>query len=274
MTSEEYIQQQIAAGYDMHYHDGVWWEKKKYYICKPAFFMRKIEPGKAKPKLSKSFMGYSHLVNDDRHANGYSSMMIMNKDILKDYSMQTIPSKKRSRIRKGLKLLEIKRINNIDEVIEDIQKICISVASRTGFGHSPKYYVKNYDLWKAYMTKEFMQPNREWWGAYYEGILISYRYDVLIDDMMYFHVIKSHTDYLNKNANDALMYSFIEYCKTLENCIFINAGEHTPHRPGINAYKESFGFEKIDLPIYRKYNPLARIAKRIIQFKHGRKSEY
>ena len=182
--------------------------------------------------------------------------MSLNHAKLKEFFIKSLSSSKRARVRKGLKLTEVKKIEKIDPVIEDIKDTCISQAKRTGYGLPPEYYVKHYKNWRSWIK-------REWWGVYYKKKLIAYRYDILINDTMYFIATKSHTDFLDNCPNDALMYTFISYCKSLKGCKWLNAGDWNVYKPTINNFKQLFGFEKVDLPIYTKYNPLINIFKKL-----------
>jgi hypothetical protein len=265
MTSEEFVKQQIAAGYKVHFHDGIWWQRRAPFFYRPVNFLQKFNPGEVKPKISKSFLGYSHLVTDDQYANNYNPMAIMSNDMLNEFSLNNIEASKRKRIRKGLRLTTVRRIDNITDVIEDIKNICISMAKRTQHGLPPEYYVGKYDKWKSFMMREFSLPSREWWGVYYDNILVAYRYDVLIDNTMFFLATKSHTDYLHACPNDALMFTFIEYCKGLPDCKELNAGDWNP-KSSINAFKELFGFRRVDLPVYKKQNTLVNTAKKCLAY--------
>lgn len=265
MNSEEFVRQQIAAGYKVHFHDGIWWQRRAPFFYRPVNFLQRFNTGEVKPKLSKSFLGYSHLVKDDQYANDYSPMAIMSSDQLNNFSLINIPANKRKRIRKGLKLNRVRRIDNIANVIEDMKNICISMAKRTQYGLPPQYYVEKYDEWKTFMMNEFSLSNREWWGVYYENNLIAYRYDVLIDNTMFFLATKSHTDYLHTCPNDALMFTFIEYCKDLPDCKELNAGDWN-HKSSINEFKELFGFKRVDFPVYKKQNVLINSAKKCLLY--------
>ena len=67
MTSKEFIEQQIAAGYKIHCNEGVWWQRRHSYFCKPVDFLQELKPGEAKPKVFKSIqhvelVGFSGLM--------------------------------------------------------------------------------------------------------------------------------------------------------------------------------------------------------------------
>ncbi len=261
MTSKEFIEQQIAAGYKIHFNEGVYWQRVAPFFYKPVLHLEEIVPGKSHPKLVKSFFGYSHLVSNKQSANKNWFVMLLSHEKLKEFNIKSLSSSKRARVRKGLKLTEVKKIENIEYEIEDLKNICISTAIRTKAGKPPEYYTKSYNKWREWITKEFALPKREWWGSYCKGMLIAYFYSVQINDTIFIFAAKSHTDFLNKCPNDALFYTFLDYCKNLETCRQVIFGDWGKNTPTLNEFKQKYGFEKVCLPMYAKYNPLVHIMK-------------
>lgn len=267
MTSQEFIEQQIAAGYKVHFNGGTWWQESFPFFCRPVVPFKEINPGESEPKFHKSFLGYKHLVRDKQLANQYWSVMLLGENKLKDYSIHTLSSPKKAQIRKGLKNVEIKRIENIDIILEDIKNICISTRQRTKHGKPETYYLTK--EWRSWIKKEFALPKREWWGAYFEGRLIAYTYSVQIDETMYIYAAKSHTDYLDRCPNDALFFTFINYCKDLPDCKQIVFGDGGAATPSLNAFKKKLGFEEVNLPVYTHYSSIISLYKKsklIFQF--------
>ena len=264
MKAEDYIRQQIDAGYTIHFHDNEWWEKVSPFYYRPVLPMRAVTVG-CRPKMSRSFLGYSHIVKDEKSANRHWSIMLLPNEKLKEFSMKNLPEAKRKRIRKGLKLSEVRRIEDIGPVLEDMRQICISVALRTKHGKTPEYYTDSYDEWKTYMTTLFNLPERQWWGTFHEGVLIAYHYAVQIDDTMYHLATKGHANYLDRCPNDALIFTFLDYCRGLGDCSQVHTGDWVEDKPSLNKFKEYFGFEKVDLPVYTWYNPAVRWVRKIIK---------
>jgi len=261
MKAEEFIQQQIKAGYKIHFNDGVWWQKVAPLFHKPVLPYQGISPRESRPKIARSFFGYSHCVPKDFLANKVWSVMLLNKEKLKNFSIHKLSKKRRESVRKGLRNVEVRRIENIVSVIEDMRDVCVSTAQRTRHGKPPRYYLKNYYEWKSYILRLFDLPNREWWGAFYRGKLVAYRYAYLIENTMYSDTNKSHSQFLKEKPNDALLFTFIEYCKSIPNCEILRLGDWSKNNQGINEFKMKYGFEKVDLPVYANYNPLIRLAK-------------
>jgi hypothetical protein len=271
MTSEEYIQKQISVGAEIHFNEGVWWSKIAPFFYKPANPFQVVESGKSRPKMRKALLGYSHIVNDKKAANRYWSVLQMNQERLKKFEMKSLSSSKRAQVRKGLKLTEIKAIENIETVIEDIKNICVSAALRTQHGKPPEYYTTHYNEWKSWIIKLFKLSGGEWLGSFYNGALIAYYYTVQIEDTMIIQAAKSHTDFLDRCPNDALLYVFLSNCRNLNDCSTVIFGDWSNDAPSLNIFKQKYGFEKTDLPGYVKYNPLVYAIKKVSTILNNRR---
>jgi hypothetical protein len=262
MKAEQYIEQQIKAGYKIHLHDGVWWQQYAPWFYRPVVPLQKLTPGSVRPSRLLSVLGYSHLVDDPEIANKYWPVMMLKEESLELFSISALSSSKRARVRKGLKLNEVRKIANIDPVITEMQQICISAAKRTGHGRPPEYYVKNAGEWEAFMRKEFAIPGREWWGAFQGDVLVAYYYAYLVDETMFISAAKSHSDYLQNCPNDALLFSFLEFCRGLEDCRRVIFGDWSD-APSLNEFKERYGFQKVDLLMYTTLNKIVKWARKI-----------
>jgi hypothetical protein len=212
----------------------------------------------ARPKILKSFLGYSHLIDDANLANKHWPIMLLNSQKLEEFSISLLSASKRANVRKGLRRNEIRRIDVIDPVIDQMQDICISAVRRTGHGKPPEYYTKDYRKWRNFMTKEFAMQKREWWGAFHNGVLTAYYYAYQINETMFISAAKSHSDHMEDCPNDALFFTFLEYCRDLFDCKQVIFGDWSGDAPSLNKFKERYGFQKIDLPVYARYNPVVR----------------
>lgn len=265
MKAEDFINQQIKAGYKIHFHQGVWWEKVAPFFYKPVLPYQEISPRESRPRLARSFFGYNHCVPDSRYAKKVWPVTFLCEEKLKNFSIRKLSLKTKRSVRKGLKNVNVRRIEIIDNVIEDMKDICISTAERTKHGKPPHYYLKNYNEWKVYIFRLFNLPNREWWGAFCEGKLVAYIYAYKIGDTMYVDTHKSHTEFLKLKPNDALYFTFIEYCKNLLDCNSVNSGDWNKINKGVNVFKMKYGFEKVDLPVYTNYNPFVSLAIKFLR---------
>ena len=255
MTHEEYIKRVFDIGYDIHLSDGVWWRERGPFFYEPVIPYLSLEPGKAKPKLRKALWGYRHFVTEEKHANTYQAIILLNEEKLKIFGLHSLSRNRRKKVKKGLRLNEVIKIESIEQVINDMRDILISKYIRTGDGKPPEYYEKHYEKWKSFLIKQFIvdKGKKDYWGAFYNGKLVAYMTVQQIDDTVTLIHAASHTDYLDKNPNDAIRFIVIEYYKNMINCKKIVSGEWVD-KPSLNDYKESYGFKRVDLPGYVKYN--------------------
>ena len=270
MTHEEYIERVLALGYNVHFNDEVWWIEAEPFFCKPANPYQVLEAGKSRPKLHKSLLGYSYLVSAEKHANKYYSILLLNEEQLHNFEIKSLSSSKRAQVRKGMKLTEIRKIESIETVIDDIKEIEISKAVRTGYGKPVKYYSEHFPEWRDRTIKEFNadKGRKEYWGSFFKGSLIAYMKIFQIDDTMIINYAASHTDHLDKCPNDTLTFSILEYCRNLHNCNKVSYGTWSEDRDSLNVFKQKYGFKRVDFPVYAKYNlQILPIAKKLIAMK-------
>jgi|LGVE01.1.fsa_nt_gb hypothetical protein len=239
------------ADYKVHKRDGIWWLQVAPFFCKPVDPFRTIRPLQSAPKLQYSLLGYSHPVPDTALSTKTWAVMYMGPNCLSAFGIAQLKPKRRSSVRKALRHVEIKQIEEIKPMLDSMNEICISVAKRTGHGKPPDFYIKKRQEWERFMVKEFSIVGREWWGAYAEGQLIAYFYAYLINATMFISAAKSHSDFLGLLPNDAFVFTFLEYCRELEGCKRVVYGDWSPDAPSLNQFKARYGFERKDVPEYR-----------------------
>ena len=270
MTSEEFIERVLALGYDVHINDGIWWIEAIPFFYKPVIPYQVIERGTAKPKMHKALLGYTHHVSDKKYANHYEAILLLNEERLKSFGMKSLSSSVRARVRKGSKLTEIKIIEEIETVIDELREVEISKALRTGHGKPAEYFIKHEKEWRAWTIKQFYEKKgkKDYWGSFYNGSLIALISISLVDGTLLINNATSHTDHMKKCPNDALVFSILDHYKQLEECKRVSYGQWSMDRPDLNRYKEKFGFERVDLPIYAKHNFLIiPLVKKLIAHK-------
>lgn len=270
MTSEEFIKRVLEIGYDVHFNDGVCWMEIKPFFYGPANPYQVIEPGKAKPRLYKALLGYRHYVSDERFANRHEALMILNDERLSKFGIESLTSSKRAQVRKGLKLTKIRKIEMIEPVIEDLREIETSKARRIKEVKRPEYYLEHYEKWRAWTIKQFEvdKGRKEYWGSFYFNTLIAIMKINMIDDTMIINYVASHSEHNDKCPTDALLFSVLEYSKNLAGCKKVSYGGWDKRRPTLNKYKENYGFERFDVPVYAKFNlHIIPVVEKILEVK-------
>lgn len=266
LTEADYAEQRRQMGRTIHENDGVWWETTAPFYTKPAFEFRIVLPRQAKPRRSKSFLGYSHQVPDRRYANRILEYMILEGEDLRQFSMTRLRSEKRNQIRKGLKLCEVRLIPNLESCLDDVRQVNISQAKRLmeddTFGLPFTYYIAHEDQWRSEMLKRFAMRGNQWWGAVHQGVLVAYMVTYQVEDVRFIQVMKTHTDHLKLCATDAIYFTVIEQASRDADCQrIINGG---PAREGLNRFKEQFLFKRSEVFYFTSGAALHSAAKRIL----------
>lgn len=189
----------------------------------------------------------------------------------KSFGIEYLPSSRRSKVRRGEKKTQVKRITNLESLIKDVQQIVISTRMRTGVGLPASYYSQYYNKWRDDMLKLFEMEDRPWWGVFCDGRLIAYYQTTVLEDMLFINAAKSHSDFLSNYPNDVLLYTVLCDAFNERGCRFVEFGDWSLTDSNLTYFKESYGFRRYEFPIYRHLSPLARPAYKIWQLWRARK---
>lgn len=160
--------------------------------------------------------------------------------------------------REGIDILELKNENDIYHWIDDIYQCNLSALQRQGRQWA---YPESYKEIYAFELVRDKIRLAEWfkiYGAIYHGKLIAYTIAVWYKNVMQIGKLMSHTKFLDKRPNDALLAHAIEDAcengvKLFEYGLYrtgINTGNQSLY-PGVEMFFTKFGFEKIPIFIYR-----------------------
>jgi hypothetical protein len=250
MTVEEYIAAKQAAGFDLHLHDGVWWQNLRWGYCKPAVPLEEVDPVRQRPAFGKSAIGYAHRVPEDAPRSGFWRHLVMRRPQIAGFMLDQLESKRRTSIRKALRCNEIIRVSDLDRYRRDMTDIVISTAIRNRKGHLPDYYREQNDEWWQSIRR--VSGFTEFWGAIHEGRMIAYTAVQVAGRRAVFDASKSMTEYLHARPNDALRYTLVESCRARGTIEEIISGGWSADKPTLNTFKESFGFAGLKIPYIRK----------------------
>ncbi len=250
MTSEVFIEQLRNLDVKMHYHDCVWWKAHAPFYYKPALEFQEIKPGAARPSVMRALAGYSHMVPAGVKSNRSLFYEIYEHPEGVVYEINSLISKKRNQVRKGLRCCEIRRIEELESHIESLKEINIIVRERIGVGLPATYYTEHFSEWRRRMLTYFHLPNRDWWGAFVGGRLMGYYYSYAIEEMLVIDTAKVHTDALSLNASDALVFTLIEDAINRKGCRRIVYGDWTPDDERLTRFKEQYGFIRKEYPAF------------------------
>lgn len=277
MTVDEYISQKRQLGLPVHQWRGVWWERQRPFYYKPAFTRTVISKGAAAPMPLRALVGYSHVVPSAREANAAWCFMERRWDNDRAFDLAEITSKKRNQVRKGFRLCQVRPIDCLDGLWQDMQRVNISHRKRTGVGKPASYYTDRYAKWRSYISRLHALQARQWFGAFVEGRLASYFYGYAVGQTYIIDAAKTDSDFLWANPNDALLFTMLEHAHNKEGCNLVVYGGHSPGDDSLTAFKMKYGFEITQYPAYFCLRPplhrLARFVGRPNESRDGREHQ-
>jgi hypothetical protein len=254
MSIDEYADYEGSSGTRLVKVDGVWWRAVRPFFYRPLFPFQRLAPEKVKPPFMSRLFGYQYPVIEGRGpANSYLNIIVF--DDIHDYSLDTLKKEKRYKIKKALKNLSVRRIDDYDEFIEGGYPVY------QAFFHRTKYKWKNDRIYRqAYMNwakNVFRFPQIVIHGAYLQGELSAITISYLVEDVIIDAVFFSTTEALKMGSSEASWHVIREYAAEMRDVRYIYEGPVLGQR-GLDDSKIFRGCKICCQPAYFSINPLAQ----------------
>lgn len=257
MISEQvFADEEVRIGKQVHHHNGIWWSKIAPFYYKPVHEFRPFEPGSSRPHPMKALLGYSHQVSTDEHANRHLSWNIIQGEDLTSFSMDRLKPAKRRAVRRGLKDCNVLPLDPSEYNLEQMRLMNISQARRfegvrkEGTFKTSDYYSHKASTWRSEIKKLFGHKGHQFWGAFFDDILIAYIDLVKIEDTWMFSAVKSHTEHHNHRPVDVLYYTILSDASQNESCARVINGGPSGSPESLIYFKEQFFLRSTSLPYF------------------------
>ena len=221
-------------------------------LCAPTFYsepyVRLLNLWFQKRKASIQIQ-YSHVIR-----TGNTTFKMIWKHLFDKHARYNV----RRAEREGVKIIEIDTEDGINKWIGDIHECNLSALRRQGReGAYPDSY-KGVYLSELISAKRILGDYYRIYGALYRERLIAYMITVEYNKFMQVGKAMSHTRYLNKNPNDALV-SYIVKRACEKGFELFEYGLRRAKRsgripslyPDLDSFVSKFGFEEIPIFMYR-----------------------
>ena len=185
--------------------EGNWWYQVKPGLCWPVDCFAPIDPARARPALTKSFLGFQHVVAEEAQADSH---LVINAILdLQSYGVQAINAKRRNAIRKGFQNCELSVVEDPDEyVLQGCLQAWNDLSRRTGWKHALDKE-QFFTSWRTLIACPGVSVivGRDRGAGEVAGFLVT----KIIGDTAYVDTIASRTEMMRTNVNDAVMYAFV-----------------------------------------------------------------
>jgi hypothetical protein len=251
---------------NVYYMSGTWWRKITPFFYRQLFPFHPIEElGNNYSKIN-IFKGYQYVVKYGEEWNSYLNLLI--SDNLKQYSLESLPSKQKNQLRKAIKNgLSCREIEKIDEFIDQGYLIYNEFIKRTSYRYRDDRKKKeNFIKWAATIFK-YHKIKRL--GVFLGNKMVAISLSYLIEDIVFFPTYFSNDIGLKLKAADLMYHEIREKAKYSESVNKIFWG--FLGKKSIDEFKLLRGIKIQCIPAKIKINPIILILLKQLSIKKYRK---
>jgi hypothetical protein len=200
--------------------------------------------------------------------------MVLDDGPLDTFGLDTIPGKKRNKVRKGLKTCEVSMIEDLGVDLERMRVINIAQARRleklgeSGTFLPSVHYTEHADQWRKETQQLFTHRSMTWWGARHEGRLAAYVVTLDVDGTRVIGAVKSDPEMLRYRPVDAIYFQVLASASRHPGILRVVNGGPDGERPSLTRFKEQFLFVARDVPYYSSRGSILRLLKWFRHSKH------
>lgn len=229
----------VLGNYSVPFQDGsgIWWYQVKPGLCWPVDFLRPLPPGSPGPALSRSFVGFQHVVPETSQAD--SSLVINAIFDLGSYGAARVGSTRRSAIRRGLRDCELTLLTAEDAgTFDECRLVWNDATVRTGWKR-PQTQAQFAASWRQLIDLAGVSiiVGRDRRTGAVAGFLIS----KIVGDTAYLDTTASLTSMLQTNVSSALMYGFLANAAGIQGVDKAHSAIKS-YVASLEEFKTSFGF--------------------------------
>lgn len=258
MTVDEYAGYRLREGLKLVKVDGIWWMEPRPCFFLPLFLFHEIRPWSRRYPAKALLGGVMHLV--PRETPSPSTMNFHVHDDLKNYSLDTLSSRRRKITRDSLSCFTARSIVDPEEFVEAGYQVYQVFYRRTGYWYKKERIVK--DNFRAWAENLYRFPKICKLGIYLEGRLCAVETSYQVEDVIFGDNLFSDDVSLKLNVVDFITHELRQGAAQTEARYFF-AGLPSGV-PTLDNSKSKKGCKLLTLPAYCKINPLALALARVV----------
>jgi hypothetical protein len=172
-----------------------------------------------------------------------------------DYDLEKFSGNTRSKVRRGLKNNEIRRISG-DELMRTGEQAFLDTVKRQG--RADRYGI---DRWHALLRAADADSGIEIWAAWHEGVMAAYLLTMVFADNCELYEARSRDDTLKHYPNNALIYHVTRHLLVERGLPQVTFGiEGLEELESLDQFKLALGFYKKPVRQRVVFHPLLRTA--------------
>jgi hypothetical protein len=240
-TEEEYAEWRRRQGRRVISANGRYWEETFRGFYEPIHWMARLNAHEAR-RPTRWCIGFRARLHEDAGSLANAVMPANLLDDLQNYSIDTLPAKRRSDLRKCRKLVSIGQLTDAEILKEQGYEVVASAAQRTGYGRIPERqeYIKRVD-------RLVQDPRLVVIAGLVDGRLGGYVVGFAVDDAAYFLAVHIASQHLHTAIGTGLAFDFARVWQRCPGIRYVVYGLHSAEDPNLNVFKEGMGFPVVGL---------------------------
>lgn len=243
-TSEDHYGEWLKIhGTPVVKHRGRYWVKSVRGFYQPVNCMARMDSSEIS-RPAPLCWGYRASLSNEAAGMANSSIPLNMLSDLGNYTLDSLPAKRRSDFRKSERLVSFVEVTGPRLLLEQGFEVEMSAYQRTGHGTMPVR--ETYGRW---MKQSFFdQPFQMVIAGLVDGKLGGFIVAYAIDDVVNLDQLYLSTDVLSTAIGTGLVFNFVQVCRRNPEFKHIVYGLHSIEDPRLVAFKEGMGFKCVKVP--------------------------
>ena len=218
----------------------------------PPHINKKVDIIYINKEISKQKAFFARWISDFDRVKKSNFWYLINDNCLtlEDYSVNT-----RSKIRRGFKSLEVKKIDKI-KMLDSGYSVYSSAFKR--------YKTINRPMLRSEFVDYIQKLDKSWefWGVFNKknNLLVAYSQNKVVDNQCYYSTIKFHVDHLKKYSSYILYYTMNNHYLKEMKLSYVNEGTRSIlHETNVQSFLvDKFKFRKAYCKLHIQYHQLIK----------------
>lgn len=249
---------------------GRYWKSMARGFFEPIHWMARLRSGEVS-RPATACWGFRASLHEDASGRANSALPMNLLSDLEHYTMENLPAKRRTDLRKCRKTVSIVQLlpeagagaragQGTGPAIyrEQGYDVASSAARRTGVvGPGDRQQYQRTDV-EAFPNQPFQIVIAGIVGGRLGGYVKAYA----VEDVAYLFKVKIATEFLPTAIGTGLTFEFVQLCRRTPGIRHVVYGLHSPEDPRLVAFKEGMGFKSLGIPSYLWMLPGLRLLLR------------
>jgi hypothetical protein len=243
-----------AAGFKTYRSESAAWYEAgpRFLLGIPTHMALELDASEARKTLSATGALGLRYVSARQNEGAESWQMVATGA---DYDLEKFSANTRSKVRRGLKGNEVRRVSGA-ELARDGEQAFLDTVSRQG--RADRYGL---DRWHALLAAADKTPGIEIWAAFNDGKLAAYLLIMVFEDSCEFYEARSRDDTLKFYPNNALLYTLTRDILVERKIPEITFGiEGLEDLDSLDAFKLAMGYYRKPIRQRVVFHPALRTA--------------